>query len=66
MPSIAVHGRAEPVRIYAVINMPKAKNIPGAGAEGPKTLDEVRKLLGIPKPNLSKVSSDGEKKQKIG
>ena len=63
MPSVQVHGRAEPLKLYAVVNMPKAKNIPGAGASGPKSMDEVRKLLGIPKPDLSKVNTDVEEKK---
>ncbi|MBQ3670666.1 MAG: HAMP domain-containing protein [Treponema sp.] len=63
MPSVQVHGRAEPLKLYAVVNMPKAKNIPGAGAYGPKSMDEVRKLLGIPKPDLSKVNTDVEEKK---
>ena len=66
MPSVHVKGKSAPIKMYAVVNMPKAKNIPGAGENGPKSLDEVRTLLGIPKPDLTKVDADAkEEKFKI-
>lgn len=49
MPPIHIKGSTEFIKLYAVINMPKAKNIPGCGEDGPKTLDDVRKLIGSEK-----------------
>ncbi|MDR1308205.1 MAG: hypothetical protein LBK74_11610 [Treponema sp.] len=56
MGAAAVRGTKKPVRIFAVVNMKKkaaviktgasAVPIPGAGAEGPRTLEELRELLG--------------------
>lgn len=42
MPAITVKGKTGPLSIYSVINF--------KDADGPKTLSEVRKLLGIPTP----------------
>lgn len=42
MPAIRVKGKSEPLRIYAIVNF--------KGVRGPKTLAEVRNLLGIPIP----------------
>jgi adenylate cyclase len=60
MPSVTVKGKADPVRIFAVVNY--------AGiSKGPRTMKDVRKLLGIAEPELSKVDVDAdEKKYKIG
>ncbi|GMO39608.1 MAG: hypothetical protein Pg6C_00130 [Treponemataceae bacterium] len=67
MPPVTVKGKEKPVKMFAVINIPDAKNIPGAGERGPKSLKEVRAMLGIPEPELSKVDVDAEeKKYKIG
>lgn len=63
MPSVTVKGKAEPVKIFAVINIPKATTIKGAGLNGPKSLAEVRTLLGIPTPDLGKVDTDAEEKK---
>jgi len=63
MPSVTVKGKEKPVSMYAVINMPKATDIPGAGANGPKSMAEVRQLLGIPTPDYSKVNLDAEEKK---
>lgn len=63
MPSVTVKGKEKPVSMYAVINMPKATDIPGAGANGPKSMTEVRQLLGIPTPDYSKVNLDAEEKK---
>jgi adenylate cyclase len=60
MPPVEVKGKEKPVRLFAVINL--AGN-PG----GPRTLSEVRKLLGIKAPDISKVNVNAEeKKYKIG
>jgi adenylate cyclase len=60
MPPVSVKGKAKPVRIFAVVNF--------AGEDkGPQTLNEVRSLLGITPPDLSKVDVNAdEKKYKIG
>jgi len=60
MPPVTVKGKAKPVRLFAVVNFTEAKG-------GPRTLAEVRKLLGVEAPELSKVDLDAEeKKYKIG
>jgi adenylate cyclase len=60
MPSVTVKGKEKPVRIFAVVNALGVK-------AGPQTLAEVRELLGVQAPDLSKtdVNAD-EKKYKIG
>ena len=60
MPSVTVKGKKKPVRIFAVVNHISVTS-------GPKTLAEVRELLNITPPDISKadVNSD-EKKYKIG
>ncbi len=63
MPSVTVKGKAKPVHMYAVINMPYAEDIPGAGKDGPKTMAEVRDLLGIDAPDLATVNLDEEEKK---
>ena len=55
MQPIKVKGKVAPLQIYAVINY---KN-----AEGPKTLDEVRKLVGIPIPK--NIPSTDELKEEV-
>ena len=66
MPSVTVKGKEKPVKIFAVVNMPRVTDIPGAGPEGPKTMAEVRTLLGIPTPDFAKVNvNEDEKKFKI-
>ena len=49
--------------MYAVVNMPRVTDIPGAGPDGPKTMAEVRELLGIPVPDYAKVNLDEEEKK---
>jgi adenylate cyclase len=60
MPSVSVKGKAKPLRIFAVVN--------AAGLDkGPRSLAEVRGLLGIKAPDLSKVDVDAhEEKYTIG
>jgi len=60
MPPVTVKGKAKPVRLFAVVNFAEAKG-------GPRTLAEVRKILGVEAPELSSVDLDAEeKKYKIG
>ncbi|MCL2800779.1 MAG: adenylate/guanylate cyclase domain-containing protein [Treponema sp.] len=60
MPSVTVKGKEKPVRIFAVVNHVSVTS-------GPKTLAEVRELLGIEAPDVSKADLDSdEKKYKIG
>jgi len=55
-----VKGKAKPVRVFAVVNLAAARS-------GPRTLAEVRKLLGIQPPDISKADVNAEeKKYKIG
>jgi adenylate cyclase len=60
MPAVTVKGKEHPVRMFAVINLraPAGKEQPS-----PKTLGEVRRLLGIAPPDLSKVDTDAEEKK---
>ena len=60
MPSVTVKGKEQPVRIFAVINL--------AGIDkGPQTLADVRKLLGIEAPDITKIDVNAhEEKYKIG
>jgi adenylate cyclase len=60
MPSVTVKGKTKPLRIFAVVNLTKMD-------KGPRTLAEVRTLLGIKPPDISKVDVDAhEEKYKIG
>ncbi|QQO10933.1 adenylate/guanylate cyclase domain-containing protein [Breznakiella homolactica] len=63
MPSVTVKGKEKPVRMFAVVNIPDANDIPGAGAKGPRTLAEVRNLLGIKAPDMNKVDTDAEEQK---
>ncbi|MDR0587307.1 MAG: HAMP domain-containing protein [Treponema sp.] len=56
MPPVTVKGKAKPVRMFAVVNFRGAES-------GPKTLSEVRDLLGIPAPDISKVDTNAEEKK---
>ncbi|MDR2313425.1 MAG: HAMP domain-containing protein [Spirochaetaceae bacterium] len=55
MPPVSVKGKEKPVRMFAVINL--------KDAAGPKTLSELRNLLGIPAPDVSKVDTNAEEKK---
>jgi len=60
MPSVTVKGKEKPVRLFAVVNHVSVTS-------GPRTLAEVRELLGIQPPDVSKVDINAEeKKYKIG
>jgi len=60
MPSVTVKGKEKPVRLFAVINHV-------AVTYGPKTLAEVREMLGITPRDVSKVDVNAEEiKYKIG
>jgi len=60
MPSVTVKGKEKPLRIFAVINHISVTS-------GPKTLKDVRELLGITPPDLEKIDVNAEeKKYKIG
>jgi len=60
MPSVTVKGKEKPVRLFAVINHVSVTS-------GPKTLAELREMLGISAPDVSKADLDEEeKKYKIG
>jgi len=60
MPSVTVKGKEKPVRIFAVVNFMGANR-------GPVTLRDVRNLLGIEPPDMTKVDVNAdEKKYKIG
>ena len=60
MPSVTVKGKEKPVRIFAVVNHVSVTS-------GPKTLAEVRDLLGIIPPDISCIDINAEeKKYKIG
>lgn len=63
MPSVTVKGKEGPCRMFAVVNLPKATDIPGCGDSGPKTMAEVREMLGIPTPDYAKVNLDAEEQK---
>jgi adenylate cyclase len=64
MPPVSVKGKEKPVRMFAVVNL---KSPPGMPQASPSALGEVRAMLGIEVPDLSKVNTDSEeKKYKIG
>jgi adenylate cyclase len=64
MPPVTVKGKEKPVRLFAVVNFAPS---PQGEVKGPKTLAELRKLLGIEAPDLSRVDTGAEeKKYKIG
>jgi adenylate cyclase len=56
MPPVTVKGKEKPVRMFAVLNL--------KGASGaPQTLADVRRILGIAAPDLSKVDTNAEEKK---
>jgi adenylate cyclase len=56
MPPVTVKGKVKPVRMFAVVNMRDAES-------GPRTLAEVRNLLGVAAPDISKVDTDAEEQK---
>ena len=56
MPSVTVKGKEKPLRVFAVINHVSVTS-------GPKTLSDVRKMLGITPPDISKVDVNAEEKK---
>ncbi|MDR1900488.1 MAG: HAMP domain-containing protein [Treponema sp.] len=60
MPLVSIKGKEEPVRMFAVVNL-KAKE--GEPQPKPAALAEVRRLLGIEAPDLSKVNAGAEEEK---
>jgi adenylate cyclase len=59
MPPITVKGKEKPVRMFAVVNFrPTQSFVPK-----PSTLPELRRLLGIPAPDLGKVDINAEEQK---
>ena len=63
MPGVTVKGKEGLCRMFAVVNMPRADDIPGCGANGPRSMAEVRSMLDIPVPDFAKVNLDEEEKK---
>ena len=63
MPSVTVKGKEGPCRMFAVVNMPGCTDIPGCGPDGPKSMAEIRTMLGIPVPDYAKVNLDEEEQK---
>jgi adenylate cyclase len=59
MPPITVKGKEKPVRMYAVVNLRTEEGT----VPKPATLAEVRRILGIPAPDLGKVDVNAEEKK---
>jgi len=56
MPSVTVKGKEKPVRLFAVVNF--------TGIDiGPQSMKQVRKLLGIKPPDISKADVNAEEKK---
>ncbi|MDR0476274.1 MAG: HAMP domain-containing protein [Treponema sp.] len=56
MPTVNLKGKEKPVRMFAVINLVSL-------ASGPRTLEDVRKILGTKAPNLSKINVNTSEKK---
>lgn len=63
MPSVHVKGKAAPIKMFAVVNVPSVRGIAGAGEKGPTSIAQVRRVLGIPTPDLANVNTDEEEKK---
>lgn len=55
MPGVHVKGKSDLIKMYAVINL--------VGKENPKSIDDVRKIIGTTAPDLAKVNTDDEEKK---
>ena len=55
MPGVHVKGKTDAIKMFAVINL--------VGREGPKSIDEVRSIIGTVAPDLTKVNTDDEEKK---
>jgi adenylate cyclase len=67
MPPVKVKGKEKPLRLFAVVKLKKSEEWGVKSEEGPATLAELRKLLGITPPDLSAVDTGAEeKKYRIG
>ena len=60
MPSFKFKGNESPVRMFAVVNLKTDEN---HSLSGPKTLTEVRELLGISAPDFSRLDLNKERKE---
>lgn len=49
--------------MYAVVNIPDATDIPGAGALGPASMHQLRQRWGIKDPDLTGINTDDEEKK---
>jgi adenylate cyclase len=58
MPPVTVKGREKPVRLFAVVNLRVAKD--GVEQPRPRTLTELRDMLGIETPDLSAINVNAE------
>lgn len=63
MPSVTVKGKSEPIKMFALVNIPGCTDIKYTGDKGPSSLDVVRKVMGFGNPDLSKVDVDAEEKK---
>jgi adenylate cyclase len=62
MPPIMVKGKEKPVRMFAVVNLRGSEET----VRKPATLAELRRILGIPAPDMDKVNvNEEERKYKI-
>ncbi|MBQ2529783.1 MAG: adenylate/guanylate cyclase domain-containing protein, partial [Treponema sp.] len=55
MPGVHVKGKTDAIKMFAVINL--------VGREGPKSIDEVRSIIGTVAPDLTRVNTDDEEKK---
>jgi hypothetical protein len=60
MPPVKVKGKKDPVRIFAVINFAPGSKGP---YPGPQTLTDLRGLLLIAPPELSRIDINAEEKK---
>lgn len=60
---VTVKGKEKPIDMYAVVNIPDATDIPGAGALGPASMHQLRQRWGIKDPDLTGINTDDEEKK---